>query len=112
MHAMLLSTSYNSLPTVLANLHHAFSEVAQKTYHYIKALPPGKQPAGKLINSTYPESFLLLQEKHNMADNVVHIGTVEDLIKLSCILMRRRRGNKKAEILPFECCVSDGQARW
>lgn len=40
------------------------------------------------------------------------IGTVDDVIKLSCILMRRRRPAKKGEILDFECCVSDGQARW
>lgn len=52
MHAMLLSTAYNSLITVLANLHHSFKEVAQKSYQYIKSLPPGKQPAGQLIIST------------------------------------------------------------
>lgn len=49
MHPMLLSTAYNSLATVLANLYHSFSEVAQKSYQYIKSLPPGKQPAEQLI---------------------------------------------------------------
>lgn len=51
MHAMLLSTSYNSLETVLSNLYHTFTEVAQKSYHYVKSLPSGQQPASKLMIS-------------------------------------------------------------
>lgn len=51
MHAMLFSTSYNSLPTVLSNLHHCFSEVAQKCYHYIKSLPARQQPGSTLVIS-------------------------------------------------------------
>lgn len=53
MQPMLLSTSYNSLPTVLSNLRHSFIEVAQKSYHYIHSLPASKQPPNKLITRTY-----------------------------------------------------------
>lgn len=53
MRAMHLSTSYNSLETVLSNLHHAFNEVACKSYAYIKSLPNEKQPSSKLIISKY-----------------------------------------------------------
>lgn len=52
MRAMLLSTSYNSVDTVLSNLYHSFVEVAQKSYYYIKSLPIAKQPPGKLAVST------------------------------------------------------------
>jgi telomerase reverse transcriptase len=51
MRAMHLSTNYNSIETVLTNLHHAFNEVAHKSYAYIKSLPNGKQPSSKLIIS-------------------------------------------------------------
>ncbi|KAK4500419.1 hypothetical protein PRZ48_008608 [Zasmidium cellare] len=53
MHAMLLSTSYNSIDTVLSNLYHAFTEVAQKSYHYVKSLPSTQQPASKLMISKW-----------------------------------------------------------
>lgn len=51
MRAMHLSTNYNSIETVLTNLHHAFNEVAHKSYAYIKSLPNSKQPSSKLIIS-------------------------------------------------------------
>jgi len=51
MHAMLLSTKYNSIDTVLTNLYHAFADVAQKTYHYIRSMPGCKQPGGSLLIS-------------------------------------------------------------
>jgi telomerase reverse transcriptase len=51
MRAMHLSTNYNSIETVLTNLHHAFNEVAHKSYSYIKSLPNSKQPSSKLIIS-------------------------------------------------------------
>lgn len=53
MRAMHLSTSYNSIGTVLNNLHHAFDEVARKSYSYIRSLPNDKQPPSKLIISKY-----------------------------------------------------------
>lgn len=53
MRAMHLSTSYNSIETVLNNLHHAFNEVAHKSYSYIKSLPNDKQPTSKLILSEF-----------------------------------------------------------
>ena len=52
MQPMLLSTSYNSLATVLSNLQHSFTEVAQKCYHYIHSLPSVKQPPSKLVIRT------------------------------------------------------------
>jgi telomerase reverse transcriptase len=51
MRTMHLSTNYNSVETVLANLHHAFNEVAHKSYAYIKSLPNSKQPSSKLVIS-------------------------------------------------------------
>lgn len=51
MHAMLLSTSYNSTETVLSNLYHTFTEVAQKSYHYVKSLPSAQQPESQLMIS-------------------------------------------------------------
>lgn len=51
MQAMLLSTTYNSLQTVLSNLYHSFTEVAQKTYYYIHSLPAAKQPSNDLVIS-------------------------------------------------------------
>lgn len=59
MHAMLLSTKYNSLQTVFSNLYHTFSEVAQKSYHYIRSLPADKQPGDGLIISKFTESHLV-----------------------------------------------------
>jgi len=53
MKAMLLSTNYNSLPTVLSNLHHSFAEVAEKAYHYICSLPSSKQLGSSLVISKY-----------------------------------------------------------
>jgi telomerase reverse transcriptase len=53
MRAMHLSTNYNSIETVLTNLHHAFNEVAHKSYSYIKLLPNNKQPSSKLIISKF-----------------------------------------------------------
>jgi telomerase reverse transcriptase len=51
MRTMYLSTSYNSVTTVLTNLYCAFDEVAKKSYSYIKSLPSSKQPASKLMIS-------------------------------------------------------------
>ncbi|KAK6429339.1 Telomerase reverse transcriptase [Oleoguttula sp. CCFEE 5521] len=88
MRTMLLSTSYNSIDTVLVNLYHCFSEAAQKMLHYIRALPMVKQPPEKLV-----------------------IKTVDDLIDLACILMKRRKPSAK-DIIPYECAVTLAQARW
>jgi hypothetical protein len=53
MQPMLLSTSYNSLATVLSNLNNVFTTVALKAYHYIRSLPAAKQPSSRLIVSEY-----------------------------------------------------------
>jgi len=53
MQAMLLSTNYNSVDTVLSNLYQSFAETALKSYHYIRALPTAKQPRDKVVISEY-----------------------------------------------------------
>ncbi|KAK5134325.1 hypothetical protein LTR08_006754 [Meristemomyces frigidus] len=88
MHAMLLATSYNSLQTVLSNLYHSFSEVAQKSYHYMRSLPAEKQPGDKLV-----------------------IRAVDDMIKLACVLMKRRSKRPCKDGLAYECAVSSAHAR-
>ncbi|KXT00977.1 hypothetical protein AC578_8192 [Pseudocercospora eumusae] len=88
MHAMLLSTSYNRIDTVLSNLYHAFNDVAQKSYHYIKTLPAAKQPPDDLV-----------------------IRAVDDLMRLACVLMRRRKRTSK-DVIPYECSVKKAEARW
>ncbi|KAK0344893.1 Telomerase reverse transcriptase [Friedmanniomyces endolithicus] len=88
MHAMLLSTKYNSVQTVWANLYHSFSEIALKSYHYIHSLPAGKEPGEGLV-----------------------VRTLDEVVKLACVLMKRRKRTSK-DVLPYECCASNGQARW
>ncbi|CAK3842412.1 Telomerase reverse transcriptase [Lecanosticta acicola] len=88
MHAMHLSTAYNDVETVLSNVYHCFSELAQKCYHYVKSLPVSKQPGSSLV-----------------------VRTVDDSIKLACVLMKRRKKTKK-DILDYECCVKWNQTRW
>ncbi|KAI7488359.1 hypothetical protein KC351_g2021, partial [Hortaea werneckii] len=87
MHAMLLSTAYNSEQTVLMNLYHSFVEVALKTYHYINSMPAQKQPGYRLITRT-----------------------VEDTIKLACTLIKRRKCTSK-DMLPYKCSVNNAQTR-
>nr|POE63424.1 isoform 2 of telomerase reverse transcriptase [Quercus suber] len=88
MHPMLLSTTYNGTPTVLRNLHHAFLEVATKSYYYLRSLAGVKRPGDSLI-----------------------IKTVDDLIRLACVLMkhRTRPGGEDAQ---YACTVTSAQARW
>ncbi|KAI7675364.1 hypothetical protein KC318_g994, partial [Hortaea werneckii] len=87
MHAMMLSTAYNSERTVFMNLYHSFVEVALKTYHYVHSMPTHKQPEHRLI-----------------------IRTVEDTIKLACTLIKRRKCTSK-DILPYKCSVNNAQTR-
>lgn len=59
MRAMLLSTSYNSLETVLSNLHHCFTQVALKSFHYIRSMSgSSKQPGDRLVISVSNPSEL------------------------------------------------------
>ena len=51
MHAMLLSTNYNSLQTVLGNIYHSFIEVAQKCSCYMRSLQGSKRPRCRLLIS-------------------------------------------------------------
>ncbi|KAK3677630.1 Telomerase reverse transcriptase [Recurvomyces mirabilis] len=88
MHAMLLSTKYNSLATVYGNIYHGFLEVAQKCYHYIRSLQTTKQPGEKLL-----------------------IKTIDDTIKLACVLMKHRKTTGK-DAMPYECSVTHAQTRW
>lgn len=129
MQAMLLSTSYNSIRTVLSNLYHAFSEVAAKSYHYIRSLPTSKQPGGELLIS---KSQLMEGARQSGGSSARHFcrahhlqaaaysvpeadpcpaEAVHDTISLACVLMRRRKRTSK-DILPYECAVSGSQTRW
>nr|OQO19315.1 hypothetical protein B0A51_11621 [Rachicladosporium sp. CCFEE 5018] len=88
MRTMLLSTSFNSIDTALVNLYHCFSEAAQKMLYYIRALPIVKQPPEKLVNKT-----------------------VNDMVDLACVLMKRRRPSA-GDSIPYECAVTPAQAQW
>lgn len=39
------------------------------------------------------------------------VETVDDLIKLACVLMKKRKSTQK-DVLPYECIVTNAQARW
>ncbi|CAG8973146.1 hypothetical protein HYALB_00008677 [Hymenoscyphus albidus] len=56
--AMYLDTTFNSLPTVLSNVHAAFTETAAKMWTYAKCLPVGKQPGLRLLISESSSLFL------------------------------------------------------
>lgn len=123
MHSMVLSTEYNSLQTVLSNLYHSFSEVAQKTLHYIRSLPAEKQPGDKLVISESHEAaaracsfpsywrLVVLDVQKDADARPLLLGAVDDLIKLACVLMKRRKRTSK-DAMPYECAVSNVQARW
>ena len=111
LHAMLLSTTHNAASTVLDNLHHAFSEVALKSYYYIRSLPPAKRPPSVLIIRQSalqigPASFMPT-DSHPL----IPPGAVDDSIKLCCTMLQRRRPARKDGV-PYECSVSGPQARW
>ena len=53
MRTMLLSTAFNTLETVLSNLHHAFVDTAERSFYYMKSLPANKQPSGSLLISEW-----------------------------------------------------------
>ena len=109
MQAMLLSTSYNSLETVLSNLYHAFTEVAQKSYGYLRSLTAIKRPGSKLLisRSTLPASCV----QTCCYGQLMMPETVDDTVKLACVLMRHRKRSSK-DILPYECRISGSQTRW
>lgn len=46
---MFYDTRYNRLPTVLRNLHDAFTESATKAWAYLRCLPSERQPGPRLI---------------------------------------------------------------
>lgn len=52
-HAMFLDTAYNSLNTVLSNVHSAFVETVSKMCVYISCLPQPKRPGSRLVISMY-----------------------------------------------------------
>ena len=119
---MLLSTAYNKPQTVLSNLYHCFTEVAQKSYHYARSLPNAKQPSSRLLISKCSLSFfwsfdyLLISviapiARNGQLTSFATLETLNDLIKLACVLMKRRKRTSK-DILPYECCITNSQARW
>ncbi|TAQ91363.1 hypothetical protein B7494_g281 [Chlorociboria aeruginascens] len=67
-HAMFLDTSFNSLATVLSNVHSAFIESATKMWTYNRCLPSGKQPGRRLIISTSVPCSLILAAGRKQTD--------------------------------------------
>ncbi|KAF2863637.1 hypothetical protein K470DRAFT_210248 [Piedraia hortae CBS 480.64] len=104
MHAMLLTTEYNKVQTVLYNVHRAFSITAQKSRSLIRALP--RQPRDQLIIGQ-----LFHIRNGGIELIVVYPETVEELINLASALIRRRKHIGR-QMIPFECEVSRAQVRW
>ncbi|KAE8444198.1 hypothetical protein EG329_000795 [Mollisiaceae sp. DMI_Dod_QoI] len=86
-HAMFLDTAFNSLKTVLKNVHSSFIESATKMWTYAKCLPAGKQPGLKLL-----------------------IKTISDLIELAFVLMKSKGKNKKN--VGYKCALTKVQVEW
>lgn len=51
LHAMFLDTSFNSVPTVLANLYQSFLESAVRCFEYVRHLSALKEPSSRLLIS-------------------------------------------------------------
>ncbi|GAM89211.1 hypothetical protein ANO11243_072480 [Dothideomycetidae sp. 11243] len=82
MHAMLLSTSYNSVETVTKSVHEAFTDIAWRCVHYMTALAAGKRPGSRLM-----------------------IATISDVIELSYAMMKTRR-QTKSEGIPYKFALT------
>ena len=84
---MFLDTSHNSLATVVANIHSAFTETATKMWTYVRCLPSGKRPSTNLL-----------------------IDTISRVIELAFVLMKSKGKNKKNA--GYVCGVSKVQVEW
>ncbi len=61
-HLVYFDTSHNSVPTMLRNIHNAFSETAAKMWAYARCLPKNKQPGTPLLKGKSPCSSFFVQE--------------------------------------------------
>ena len=43
---------------------------------------------------------------------VATLGTMDDSIRLACVLMKGKKKGGKSHGLEYECCVTNAQARW
>jgi telomerase reverse transcriptase len=99
MRAMHISTNYNSIETVLANVHHAFNEVARKSYSYIKLLPNNKQPSSKLIIS----KFSSLASHHRLPRVEMCVARSLQLQLTTVCLYLRCRHELRGAIIRLSC---------
>lgn len=53
-HLMFFDTAHNTTRTVLASLHGAFAETAEKMWAYIRCMPKTKKPKPKVVTSKFP----------------------------------------------------------
>jgi len=83
---MYLDTTYNSLPTVLANIYNSFLETATKTYTYARCLPSSKQPTVALLTRT-----------------------ITALIEMAYVLIKSKGRAKKGVELGYKCTVTRPQ---
>ncbi|KAI9782484.1 MAG: hypothetical protein M1839_004970 [Geoglossum umbratile] len=86
-HAMFLDTDFNTLPTVLTNIHQNFVESAMKFYSYTKSLPYHKQPRPTML-----------------------IKTIEDLVELAFVLLKSKNKNEKYN--NYRCAITKSQVKW
>ncbi|TVY56277.1 Telomerase reverse transcriptase [Lachnellula cervina] len=86
---MFLDTSYNSLSTVLSNIHSAFLETATKTWTYIRLLPPSKKPRTELLKKT-----------------------IIDTIELAFVLMKSKGRNGNKGNVGYRCKVTKVMVEW
>ncbi|RDL40109.1 uncharacterized protein BP5553_00088 [Venustampulla echinocandica] len=86
-HAMFLDTSFNSVQTVISNVHSAFVETASKMWIYARCLPVRKQPGTNLL-----------------------IKTISDLIDLAFALMKSKSKNSKN--IGYKCALTKVQVEW
>ncbi|XTI92600.1 hypothetical protein V2W45_810284 [Cenococcum geophilum] len=65
LHAMFLDTSFNSVPTVLANLYQSFLESAVRCFEYVRHLSALKEPSSRLliIGNLVALAFVMVQRR-------------------------------------------------
>jgi hypothetical protein len=107
---MFLDTSFNSLTTVLSNVHSAFIETAMKMCAYISCLPTSKQPGAKLVVKTFQDlvalAFVLMKSKGKTKKNVgyecaLNRAQVEGLAVTAFLEVLGRKQSRYREVLTW-----------
>ncbi|CAI6341564.1 unnamed protein product [Periconia digitata] len=88
--AMFIDTSFNSVPTVLANLYQSFHEAAVRSFEYARSLAKSRPLHPRLL-----------------------IGTVESTIALAFVMLRRRTRNKAQRVAEqMRSVITRRQVQW